>query len=101
MPDGVDGSIDHLGAVVNDMQLHALRQLAAHLVHFGKDLWTDFVSILPDEHHNCAQNGFLPISGGRTCPVTEAKLDRRQICDSQRLDPGSKLDGNATDLVQS
>ncbi len=27
-------------------------------------------------------------------------MDTRQICDSQRLDPGRKLDGNATDLVQ-
>ena len=63
--DGADGRADEIGAVIEHSDFHALRQVGTDGGELLDRAFRDFAGVLTGQHDGGADDGLLPVDGGR------------------------------------
>ena len=91
-PDGADGAINKLGAIILYLNLHAVRQLGLNLGYTGFDPFGHLAAVLAGEHHGRANDRLVAVERGRAGAELGSGTYFGHIFDEERFDAGAEFE---------
>ena len=101
---GVDGAVNKLGAVVLDLDFHALGQFGLNLSDARLDPFGHLAAVLAGEHHRRANDRLVAVERGRPGAEFGPGLYFGHVFDEERRDAGAKFErqiGNVLRIVHA